>query len=179
LRVLVTGGAGFIGSVTSRALEAAGHDVAVFDDFSTGHDWAVGKGRVFRGDIRDITAVERALRDFRAEGVLHFAAKAVVPESVAHPGLYYDVNVVGSLRLLDAMRACGVKRIVFSSSAAVYGTPAASPITEDAPQFPINAYGRTKKHFEEILEDERGATGIAYATLRYFNACGAAPEGGR
>lgn len=178
MRVLVTGGAGFIGGVACRALSAAGHAVAAYDDFSTGHDWATGEARVFRGDIRDRAAVEKALREFHAEAVMHFAAKAVVPESVAEPGLYYDVNVTGSLRVLEAMRAAGVSRIVFSSSAAVYGEPERVPIEEGAPKRPINPYGRTKLHFEEALADYGAAHGTAYACLRYFNACGAAPEWG-
>lgn len=174
----MTGGAGFIGGVACRALSAAGHGVAAYDDFSTGHDWATGDARVFRGDIRDRAAVEKALREFRADAVMHFAAKAVVPESVAEPGLYYDVNVTGSLRVLEAMRAAGVSRIVFSSSAAVYGEPERVPIEEGAARRPINPYGRTKLHFEEALEDHRVAHGTSYACLRYFNACGAAPEWG-
>ncbi len=178
MKVLVTGGAGFIGSVTGRALEASGHEVGIFDDFSTGHDWACRGKKTWRGDIRDRAALDRAFAEFRPEAVMHFAAKAVVPESVSNPGLYYDVNVVGSLRLLEAMRVAGCRRIVFSSSAAVYGTPDRTPILEDAPQNPINPYGRTKKHFEEALEDARPADGLAFASLRYFNACGAAPEWG-
>ncbi len=178
MKVLVTGGAGFIGSVACRALEASGHDVGVFDDFSTGHDWACRGKKIWRGDIRDRGALDRAFAEFRPDAVMHFAAKAVVPESVANPGLYYDVNVVGSLRLLEAMRAAKCRRIVFSSSAAVYGTPESTPILEDAPQNPINPYGRTKKHFEEALEDARPADGLGFASLRYFNACGAAPEWG-
>lgn len=178
MKVLVTGGAGFIGSVTGRALEASGHEVGIFDDFSTGHDWACRGKKTWRGDIRDRVALDRAFAEFRPEAVMHFAAKAVVPESVSNPGLYYDVNVVGSLRLLEAMRVAGCRRIVFSSSAAVYGTPDRTPILEDAPQNPINPYGRTKKHFEEALEDALPADGLAFASLRYFNACGAAPEWG-
>ena len=155
MRVLVTGGAGFIGSVTARALEAAGHEVAVFDDFSTGHDWASAGKRVFRGDIRDRVALDKAFGEFRPDAAMHFAAKAVVPESVTNPGLYYDVNVVGSLRLLESMRAAKCRKIVFSSSAAVYGTPVRTPIEEDAPQVPINPYGRTKKilrHFAARMD---------------------------
>lgn len=178
MKVLVTGGAGFIGSVTARTLEAGGHEVGIFDDFSTGHDWACRGRRVYRGDIRDRAALDRAFGDLKPDAVLHFAGKIIVPESVTNPGLYYDVNVVGSLRLLEAMRAAGCRRIVFSSSAAVYGTPERTPIPEDAPQHPINPYGRTKKHFEEALEDARPADGLGYASLRYFNACGAAPEWG-
>ncbi|MCE9581607.1 MAG: UDP-glucose 4-epimerase GalE [Planctomycetes bacterium] len=176
MRVLVTGGAGFIGSVTGRALRLAGHEIAILDDFSTGHDWACIGKQIFRADLRDRAGLDAAFGAFRPEAVMHFAAKAVVPESVANPGLYYDVNVVGSLRLLEAMRLVGCRKIVFSSSAAVYGTPEKSPIDEQAPQHPINPYGRTKKHFEEVLEDVRPADGLAYASLRYFNACGAAPE---
>ncbi|KAF0246554.1 MAG: hypothetical protein FD180_552 [Planctomycetota bacterium] len=178
MKVLVTGGAGFIGGVTGRALQAAGHEIAVFDDFSTGHDWACQGMRVYRGDIRDRSALDKAFGEFLPDAAMHFAAKAVVPESVSNPGLYYDVNVVGSLRLLEAMRVAGCRKIVFSSSAAVYGTPAITPIDEESRQHPINPYGRTKKQFEEALEDARPADGLSYACLRYFNACGAAPEWG-
>ncbi|MEK7469376.1 MAG: UDP-glucose 4-epimerase GalE [Planctomycetota bacterium] len=178
MKVLVTGGAGFIGSVTGRALEVAGHEVAVFDDFSAGHEWACRGKRVYRGDIRDRAALNKAFGEFRPDAAVHFAAKAIVPESVSNPGLYYDVNVVGSLRLLEAMRASECRKIVFSSSAAVYGMPERTPIEEEAPQNPINPYGRTKKQFEEALEDARPADGLAFACLRYFNACGAAPEWG-
>lgn len=178
MKVLVTGGAGFIGSVTCRALEGAGHVAAVFDDFSTGHEWAVQGRELYRGDLRDGAAIAGALRASRAEAVLHFAGRAVVPDSVRDPLEYFDVNVVGSLRLLEGMGACGVKRIVFSSSAAVYGEPREVPIPEEAPKAPINPYGRTKLQFEEILEDVRPALGLGSACLRYFNACGAAPEWG-
>jgi UDP-glucose-4-epimerase GalE len=178
MKVLVTGGAGFIGSTTCRALREAGHEPVVFDDFSTGHEWAAKGLAVCRGDIRDEGALLKALKEHRPDAVMHFAAKAVVPESVADPGLYWDVNVTGSLRVLAAMRGAGVGKIVFSSSAAVYGEPERVPIEEEAPRRPINPYGRTKAVFEDALEDHRVAHGTASASLRYFNACGAAPEWG-
>lgn len=178
MKVLVTGGAGFIGCVTGRALRQAGHEIAIYDNFSTGHDWACLGRKTYRGDIRDAAELDLVFGEFRPEAVVHFAAKAIVPESVANPGLYYDVNVIGSLRLLEAMRKVGCRKIVFSSSAAVYGTPERTPIEEDAPRVPINPYGRTKAHFEDALADAAPADGLGFACLRYFNACGAAPEWG-
>ncbi len=177
MRVLVVGGAGYIGSHAVRRLLQAGHDVRVLDNLSQGHVWAVPDGRLVRADLADSAALESALRDFQAEAVMHFAAHASVPESVADPAKYYRNNLVGTLNLLDAMRASGCSRIVFSSTAAVYGIPDVSPIPEDAPKQPINPYGFTKLAMEHALSDYASAYGFATLTLRYFNACGASADG--
>ena len=177
MRILVVGGAGYIGSHAVRGLLAAGHDVRVFDNLDLGHAWAVPEGRLIVGDLADPSALGAALRGHRAEAAMHFAAFTSVPESVADPSRYYRNNVVGALNLLDAMRAEGVSRLVFSSTAAVYGVPDAVPIGEDAPARPINPYGFTKLAIERALADYASAYGMGTASLRYFNACGAAEDG--
>jgi UDP-glucose 4-epimerase len=177
MRVLVVGGAGYIGSHAVRELIQEGHDVAVFDNLVHGHREAVPEGRLVVGDLADRDILERVLRDQRSEAVLHFAAFASVPESVAEPARYYRNNVIGSLNLLDAMRAAGVGRIVFSSTAAVYGVPETNPISEETPKAPINPYGFTKLIIERVLADYAAAYGLGFAVLRYFNACGASSDG--
>jgi UDP-glucose 4-epimerase len=177
MRVLVVGGAGYIGSHSVRNLRDAGHDVLVLDNLVYGHREAVPPGLLVEGDLSDREGLERVLRDHRSEAVFHFAAFASVPESVADPARYYRNNVVGSLNLLDAMRAAGVGRIVFSSTAATYGVPRVSPIPEDTPKAPINPYGFTKLVIERALADYASAYGLGFAVLRYFNACGASADG--
>ena len=178
MRVLVTGGAGYVGSVTVERLLAQGHVVTVLDSFMRGHRDAIPAGaRLVDGDIADRSLVEGILRDDHIEAVLHCAGRSLVPESVAMPAIYFDANVVGGLTLLDAMRAMDVQRIVFSSSAAVYGV-AESPIDEDSPLKPINAYGETKRAFEGALDWYTRAYGMAAVSLRYFNAAGASDERG-
>src|SRR4051794_17762091 len=177
MRILVVGGAGYIGSHAVRRLLRAGHDVHVFDNLDLGHAWAAPEGRLIIGDLADRAALESALRSAGAEAVMHFAAFASVPESVADPSKYYRNNIVGTLNLLDAMRAAGARRIVFSSTAAVYGVPDVVPIPEDAPTRPINPYGATKLAAERALADYAAAYGLGTAALRYFNACGAAEDG--
>ncbi len=177
MRVLVTGGAGYIGSHAVRLLARAGHDVWVWDNLSRGHRAAVPAGRLIEGDLIDRARLEQALRAHRIEAVMHFAAFALVGESVADPAVYYANNVVSTLALLDAMRAAEVLRIVFSSTTAVYGVPQQLPITEDEPRRPINPYGFTKLVIERALEDYGQAYGLAFASLRYFNAAGASPDG--
>ncbi|MDR3634093.1 MAG: UDP-glucose 4-epimerase GalE [Isosphaeraceae bacterium] len=174
--VLVVGGAGYIGSHAVRGLVQAGHDVWVLDNLSQGHAASVPAGRLVRGELADRGALETALRDHKVDAVMHFAAFASVPESVADPAKYYQNNLVGTLNLLDAMRATGVGRIVFSSTAAVYGVPEVVPIPEDAPKQPINPYGFTKLAMEHALADYARAYGLGYAVLRYFNACGASSD---
>lgn len=170
MRLLVTGGAGYIGSVVATQLLEAGHDVVVLDNLDTGHPDAVPQGAQFvRGSIDD---AEHVLAD-GVEAVLHFAAKSLVAESVAKPEVYWHNNVVGSLALLDAMRRTGVSRIVFSSTAATYGEPSTSPITEDTPAVPINPYGQSKLAVDHMLTGEAGAHGLAAVSLRYFNVGGA------
>jgi len=177
MRILVVGGAGYIGSHAVRLLGRSGHDVHVLDNLSVGHEAAVPAATLIRGDLADAPGLEDALRRHRIEAVMHFAAFASVPESVAEPARYYRNNVVGTLNLLDAMRAAGVGRIVFSSTAAVYGVAGDAPIVEGSPTRPINPYGFTKLAIERALADYGAAYGLGSATLRYFNACGAADDG--
>jgi UDP-glucose 4-epimerase len=177
MRILIIGGAGYIGSHAVRYLARAGHEVWVFDNLDRGHKQAVPEGRLIVGDLANPSEVEKALRDRGIEAVMHFAAHALVPESISNPALYYRNNVVGSLNLLDTMRAAGVWRIVFSSTCAVYGAVENVPITEDSPTRPINPYGFTKLAIERALADYAAAYGLGFAALRYFNACGAAADG--
>ncbi len=176
-KVLVTGGAGYIGSHACKALAASGFTPVTFDSFSGGHREAVKWGPLEEGDLLDRDRVARLFGDHEFAGVMHFAAYIAVGESVADPGKYYRNNVGGTIALLDAMVEHGVKRLVFSSTAAVYGTPDAVPIPEDAPLAPINPYGRSKLTSERMIDDYASAHGIRYALLRYFNACGADPDG--
>ena len=177
MRIMVVGGAGYIGSHTSRHLQAHGHEVWSFDNLGRGHRAAAADpDRLIVGDLDDPRAIVEALRDRQIDAVMHFAAFALVPESVSDPALYYCNNVVGSLNLLDAMRTVGVDRIVFSSTCAVYGEHE-PPIREDAAKRPINPYGFTKLVIEQALADYAQAYGIGSAALRYFNACGASADG--
>jgi UDP-glucose 4-epimerase len=184
--VLVTGGAGYVGSHAVKALAAAGHDVVVYDDLSAGHAAAVDRlAKAFparrielvRGDILDTAAVAAALGRSRAEAVMHFAARLLVAESVREPLGYYRANVAGTLSVVEAMAASGVRHLVFSSTAATFGEPETVPIDETHPQRPINAYGETKLAVERALPHVERATGIRSITLRYFNASGADPDG--
>lgn len=176
MNILVVGGAGYIGSHAVRALLRAGHDVRVFDNLEYGHAQAVPEGFLTVGDLADRGAIERLLRDSAIDAVMHFAAYTSVPESVSDPARYYQNNIVGSLNLLEAMRAAGVGRVVFSSTAAVYGIPDSVPIVETSPVAPINPYGFTKLAIEHALADYASAFGLGYAALRYFNACGASAD---
>lgn len=176
-KVLVTGGAGFIGSHACKALARAGFQPVVFDNLSTGNRDAVRWGQFVPGDVRDAGGVLQALKEHRISAVMHFAASAYVGESVSNPALYYDNNVVGMSSLLDACRTAGIEQVVFSSSCATYGHPDTLPITEATPQAPINPYGRTKLICEQMLADFRAAYGLQSIALRYFNAAGADPEG--
>ena len=177
MRVLVTGGAGYIGSHAVRHLTRAGHDVWVYDNLTRGHRSAVPSGRLIEGQLADQPRLVAALSEHRVEAVLHFAALAYVGESVESPANYYQNNIGGSLSLLDAMREAGVARIVFSSTTATYGVPQRVPIAEDTPQQPINPYGFSKLAVERALADYAAAYGLAYAALRYFNAAGASADG--
>ncbi|MCX6063617.1 MAG: UDP-glucose 4-epimerase GalE [Caldiserica bacterium] len=177
--VLVTGGAGYIGSHTVRRLVRKGYQVAVFDNLSKGHRWAVPEDiPLIVGDIADTAHVAMTIRQFHVTSIIHFAAFSLVGESMIEPRAYYTNNVIGTLHLLDAMRATGVDRIVFSSSAAVYGEPAIIPIDEDSVLAPTSVYGRTKMVIEGILHDYVTAYGLRSVSLRYFNAAGADPNGG-
>jgi UDP-glucose 4-epimerase len=175
--VVVTGGAGYIGSHIVRRLAASGWDVTVVDDLSEGHRAAVGSVALVEGDFGDPTVLEPLLEGEGVEYVVHMAAFCQVGESVANPARYYDNNVAKTLRLLDAARRLGVKGIVFSSSAAVYGDPVEVPITEEHPLSPTNPYGETKLVIENALAWFHRAYGLRYAALRYFNAAGAHPDG--
>jgi UDP-glucose 4-epimerase len=176
MRVLVTGGAGYVGSHAVACLRRAGHELLVYDNLELGHKSAVPAELLVVGDLAEQARLAELMRERRIEAVMHFAALALVAESVANPALYYRNNVVGSLSLLEAMRAAGVARIVFSSTCATYGEPEKMPISEDAPQRPVNPYGASKLMIERALADYAAAYGLGYAALRYFNACGAAPD---
>lgn len=172
MKLLVTGGAGYIGSVVSALLLEAGHEVVVLDDLSTGHEDAVPEGaRLVRGTLRDMAADVLAGAGF--EAVLHFAARSLVGESVQKPGLYWDKNLGESLALLDAMRVAGVPRIVFSSTAATYGEPESTPILETDPTRPTNPYGASKLAIDTVLTEYARLHGIGGVSLRYFNVAGA------
>ncbi|HEV7317785.1 MAG TPA: UDP-glucose 4-epimerase GalE [Ensifer sp.] len=175
--VLVTGGAGFIGSHTCKRLAQQGIVPVVYDNLSTGHRANVKWGPLVEGEIEDAECLAEAIRTVSPECLIHFAASAYVGESVEDPGKYYRNNVAGSISLLEACRATGVGRIVFSSSCATYGVPPRLPITEDTVQEPINPYGRTKLMIELMLADYARAYGMRSVALRYFNAAGADPEG--
>jgi UDP-glucose 4-epimerase len=176
MRLLVTGGAGYIGSVVASSLIEAGHDVTVLDDLSTGHADAVPpKAAFIRGTLRDDAA--RVLSE-GIEGVLHFAAKSLVGESVANPALYWSHNLGGSLALLEAMRETGVRRIVFSSTAAVYGEPEGTPIEETAPTRPTSPYGASKLAVDTSLTEFARMYGFGAVSLRYFNVAGAHQDSG-
>ncbi len=177
MNVLVVGGAGYIGSHAVRLLLDAGHTVWVYDNLSRGHRQAVPEGLLIEGGMSEQEKLINVLKDKKIEAVMHFAAFALVNESVNDPALYYRNNVVCAIDLLDAMRAAGVNKIVFSSTTATYGEPDLIPIPETTPQEPINPYGYTKLVFETALADYASAYGLSYAALRYFNAAGARPDG--
>lgn len=171
--VLVTGGAGFIGSHTAKALAASGFVPVTFDNLIYGHRWAVQWGPLVEGDIRDRAKLVETIQQYNIAAVIHFAAFAYVGESMSDPGRYYENNVNGSLSLMQAMQQAGVPHIIFSSSCATYGTPDRLPITESTPQDPLNPYGETKLVIERALRWHAQAHGFTYAALRYFNAAGA------
>jgi UDP-glucose 4-epimerase len=174
MRVLVTGGAGYVGAASVDGLLAAGHDVVVVDDLSTGHRTAVPDGvRLEIASFGDEAFVGELLSSARIDAILHCAARSLVAESVHEPSLYYRSNVAGGIALLEAARRASVGRIVFSSTAAVYGVPDATPIDEDAPLRPINTYGETKRTFEAAMAAYGSAYGLRSVSLRYFNVAGA------
>ncbi|MER9583832.1 UDP-glucose 4-epimerase GalE [Mesorhizobium sp. M0276] len=175
--ILVTGGAGFIGSHTCKLLASAGYLPVVFDNLSRGNEKSVAWGPLVVGDIRSQTALQAAMNAYRPTAVIHFAALAYVGESVHQPAEYYSTNVTGTVAVLDAARANSIENIIFSSSCATYGVPEALPVRETSAQNPINPYGRTKLMGEQIIGDYASAYGMKFAILRYFNACGADPDG--
>ena len=179
MKVFVTGGAGYIGSVCVEELLNAGHQVTVFDNLSEGHRQAVDPRAGFvRGDLSDGKKLLKALRESEAEAVMHFAASALVGESMMNPSKYFENNLANGVQLLIAAQEAGVKRFIHSSSCATYGIPERMPITEEAPQNPINPYGQTKLMFEQILPWYDRIHGIIFANLRYFNASGASEKYG-
>jgi len=175
--ILVAGGAGYIGAHTCKALADAGYTPVTYDNLSTGHADFVRWGPLVEGDIADSAKVTDVCRVHGIVAAIHFAADAIVEESVADPAKYYRNNVAGTLSLLDGLRAAGVQNIVFSSSCAVYGAPEGQPIFEDTPPNPINPYGASKLMVERILADYGRGYQLRWIALRYFNACGADPEG--
>ena len=177
MRVLVTGGAGYIGSHTAKLLATSGHVPIVFDDLSQGHDWAVKWGPIERGSLSDQERLREVLARHPVDAVIHFAANALVGESMSNPTKYFRNNTVGTLNLLDAMHAAGVDRIVFSSTCATYGNPVRVPIDEGHPQVPVNPYGESKLMVEKILRWYGECYGLRWMALRYFNAAGADPDG--
>lgn len=179
MKILVTGGAGYVGSVSVERLVEAGHAVVVLDDLSKGHAGAVvAPARLVEGSFGDRGLVAGLLRDGAVDAVLHCGARSLVGESMADPARYYQHNVAGGIALLDAMRDADVRRIVFSSTAAVYGVPEATPIPEDAILRPINPYGETKRSFEQAMAWYGAAYGIRSVSLRYFNVAGASERNG-
>lgn len=176
MTLLLVGGAGYIGSYMSKMLVKAQHDVVVLDNLSTGYQALAKYGRLMVGDIRDSQLLDQVFSQEKFDAVLHFAASSLVGESVMDPAKYYENNVCGTLNLLQAMVRHGVKNIVFSSTAAIFGNPQYTPIDELHPQNPINPYGSSKRMIETILHDFAQAYGLNSVSLRYFNACGADPE---
>jgi len=177
MKILVTGGAGYIGSHVCKALSKKGHEVIVFDNLEYGHSDLARWGTLVQGDLLDRAVLASVFRKYSPKAIMHFAAYAYVGESVTDPAKYYRNNVLGSLNLVEAVREFGVKNFIFSSTCAVYGTPARVPISEDMALNPINPYGNTKLVIEKLLEDYGEAYGIKSVRLRYFNAAGADPDG--
>lgn len=176
MRILVAGGAGYVGSHTCKALARAGHVPIVIDDLSTGNEWAVRWGVLVQGNIGDKELVTRILLAEKIDAVMHFAASAYIGESMVEPQKYFQNNVVNSLSLLDSMRRAGVAKIVFSSTCATYGDPLHLPLEESHPQIPVNPYGESKLFIEKAMRWYGKAYGLRWATLRYFNAAGADPD---
>lgn len=177
MNILVVGGAGYIGSHVSQALAAAGFTPVTFDNLSTGHSWSVQFGPFIQGDLEDELALDEAFEQVQPAAVIHLASLINVRDSIVNPGLYYEKNLLGTLHLLKAMVRRKIGHLVFSSTAAIYGSPQYVPIDEQHPKAPLNAYGKTKWAIEGMLEDFSHAHGLRFAALRYFNACGADPSG--
>jgi UDP-glucose 4-epimerase len=179
LKILVTGAAGYIGSICSEVLLSRGHDVVALDNLREGHRSALPHSAVFcNADLAERSQIEEVFSKNKVDAVMHFAGEALVAKSVREPSTFYAANVACGVNLLDAMVRHGVNKIIFSSTAATYGEPKTVPIPEDHPKAPINPYGKSKLRFEEILSDYRAYTGLKYVTLRYFNAAGASAERG-
>jgi UDP-glucose 4-epimerase len=177
MKVFITGGAGYIGSHVVKLLGEQGFDIVVFDNLSTGHDWAVLSGKLLLGDLENRIAVDEALKYIKPDAVIHFAASIQVEESMREPLKYYRNNVINTINLFDAMIANKVKYFIYSSTAAVYGIPEKMPVNESAPLNPINPYGASKVMIEKVVKDLSMAADLKYIALRYFNVAGADPEG--
>ena len=179
MRILVTGAAGYIGSVCTEVLIARGHSVIALDDLSEGHKEALHpQAQFYQVNLHDHVALESVFQGNQIDAVMHFAALCLVEQSVKEPGTYYRANVAAGINLLDAMIRHGVKRFIFSSTAATYGEPRGTPISEDHPTKPINPYGSSKLLFERVLQEFKGNSGLEYIVMRYFNAAGASEERG-
>ncbi len=176
MRIFVTGGAGYIGSHVVKLLGELGHELLVYDNLFTGNPWAVLYGKLVIGDLLDYRNLERTMREFKPDAVIHFAAKVVVSESVNEPLTYYENNTVGTINLLKAMYETGVNHIIFSSTAAVYEIPSNVPVKEEDTVKPINPYGWSKLFSERIIMDQGYAKNLRYVILRYFNVAGADPD---
>lgn len=178
MKIFVTGGAGYIGSHVVALLGRQGHNVLVYDNLSTGHEWAVLSGKLVKGDLGDKELLAGTMREYMPDAVMHFAASIQVEESVREPLIYYRNNVINTINLLEAATDLDIRYFIYSSSAATYGAPdAAGPIGEDAPLEPINPYGATKAMIEKVLEGLGAARDFRYIALRYFNVAGADPQG--
>ena len=179
MRILVTGAAGYIGSVCAEVLIARGHEVIALDDLSEGHKEALHpKARFFEVNLHDYASLNSVFSQTQIDAVMHFAARCLVEESVREPAMYYRANVAAGINLLDSMLRHGVKRMIFSSTAAAYGEPEKTPIPEEHPTRPINPYGASKLLFERILQEFKDNSGLEYVVMRYFNAAGASKERG-
>ena len=177
MKILVTGGAGYVGSHTAKALARAGFEPIAFDNLSAGHRWAVKWGPLIEADLGDQPSLKRALAEHNVAAAMHFAAHAYVGESVRDPRRYFENNVANTLHLLHALMDAGIRHLVFSSSCAVYGLPQSLPISESHPKLPVNPYGDSKLFVERVLDWYGRAYGLRWAALRYFNAAGADPDG--
>jgi UDP-glucose 4-epimerase len=177
MRIFITGGAGYIGSHVVKALGEKGHELIVYDNLSTGHEWAVLFGKLARGDLSDKTLLDAVIKEFMPDAVIHFAALIQVEESVREPLKYFRNNTANTLNLLEVMKANRVKHFIFSSTAAVYGIPERIPVDEEAPLTPINPYGSSKVAVEQMLKALAFDQAFRYVSLRYFNVAGADPGG--
>lgn len=177
MKILVTGGAGYIGSHVVKALGEKGHEILVYDNLSSGHEQAVLYGKLVRGDLSDKTFLNNIMENFSPDAVMHFAAFIQVEESVREPLKYYRNNTVNTLNLLEVLRKNSIDNFIFSSTAAVYGIPEKTPVNEDTPLNPINPYGASKTMVEQMLKDLSDASDLNYVSLRYFNVAGADPGG--
>lgn len=177
MKLLITGGAGYIGSITNKVLADNGYDTVIFDNLSTGYRENAGKTELICGDLKKHEDIDKILTREKFDAVIHFAALALAGESMEQPAMYYENNILGGLNLLEAMRKGGCDTIIFSSTCAVYGFPVHLPVTEEESYKPVSVYGSSKRMFEEICEWYSGIYGMKYAFLRYFNAAGATLEG--